>query len=123
MKAGHVGLGSVLAAGITACGLALFAMLATNPAQIGPYGVTLWFLVLLTGLACLSTLGFYWLAGKLNKKPGGLKFYPAARRGMLFSGWITILIGLSSLQQLSWRDVFLTALLLGLAEFYFGAKA
>lgn len=120
-KAGYIG--SLLVTGLIAIGLALAALFATNPLQIGPYGVTIWFLVVLAGLSCLLTVGFDWLANRLNKKPGAPKLFPSARRGMLMAGWITILLGLSSLQQLSWRDVLLTGLLIGLAEFYFGAKA
>jgi hypothetical protein len=102
-------------------------MLLTNPTAIGPLGATAWFLVFFLGLLVWLTLAFYWLAGKFDSptkmSPKKNRLFPAWRRGLLGALWVTIVVGLSSLQQLSLRDVLLTGILIALTEVYFRAKA
>ena len=100
----------------------LFSMLLTNPTNLGPTGVTLWFLgfwaVLGANLAFLKyelVMRFGKEMTKLNKHR---TMMTAIRHGALVGAGLTVLLALSSLQQLDARDVGLVAALLVLIEFY-----
>ena len=94
----------------------LITLIAISPSTIGPIGVTLWFLMLLAALSSFAALVSYLVAKTASKNQASK---PAAwRRGFFIGGYITILLALSSLQQLNFRDAILLALLLVLAEFY-----
>ena len=117
--------GTITIGGIGALVLAALAMRATTPAALGPAGVTIWFLVVLAGLFGLITAAAYGIALKLQ--PGitssARRIFDASRRGLLLGGYLTIVLALSSLQQLNLRDVFLLGLLLALVEFYTVARS
>lgn len=118
---GYIGAVATLAASMTA--VLLLVMFVTTPVGVGPLGVTLWFLGLAVGLAAWLSLGFY-LAGR--------KFQPkltddrqkanARRRGILIGGYLTILLGLSSLDQVNGRDALLLGILIVLVEFYLATR-
>ncbi len=113
--------GTTAAAAALGC---LLAMLALSPVEAGPVGVTLWFVLLLVAVS--GALGLAAFAVSRNLRPNAETgdLVPAAlRRGLLVGGYVTILLALSSLQQLNLRDAGLLALLLGLIEFYVVAKA
>lgn len=98
------------------------SMLVTNPTNLGPTGVTLWFLgfwaVLGANLAFLK----YELVMRFGKETTKLTKHRtmmvAIRHGALIGAGLTVLLALSSLQQLDARDVGLVAVLLVLVEFY-----
>lgn len=97
----------------------LLSVFMSNPLQLGPLGVTLWFVVLFWDLAAISALGLY--AGKtfLHVHAAGLsRLRYSWRQGLLLGGWVTGLLALSSLHQLGLLDAILLALLLGIVEVY-----
>lgn len=115
-KIGFVGLGAS-----AACLLALWA---TNPAAIGPIGVTIWFIALAVALSCWFGLGWYAVGSRLwGGRPAAPQQSDAWRRGLFAGGYVTILIALSSLRQLNLRDAILLLALLVLVEFYLVAKS
>ena len=88
----------------------------TNPDQLGPFGITVWFVGLFVTLANLLSLLLYYLRRIGRKiKPG---VATSLRQGILISLWLTSLLALNSLGQLSGRDVVLISLLVVLVEFY-----
>ncbi|TAK88924.1 hypothetical protein EPO04_02320 [Patescibacteria group bacterium] len=121
MAKGYIGTASVTGAGALAiCGLVL---IATTPAAIGPFGVTLWFVALLVGLASWIAVAAFVAERKLRPKASKNQLITnSVRRGLLLGGYVVVLLGLSSLQQLSIRDVLLLALFVILIEFYMVAK-
>ncbi len=109
--------------GLAGMGLALFLMLTLAPLTLGPFGVTFWFLTLLAGLTGLFAAGAYLVAAKLqSNRAVKLRRVDAFRRGLFIGGYATILLALSSLQQLNPRDALLLLLLLSLTEFYMVAR-
>lgn len=99
---------------IIAVGLVL-SMFITNPDQLGPFGITIWFIGLFIALANLATLGLSQLA---RWRGSSLPLAIGIRQGVLTSLWLTALLALSSLHQISLRDVVLISLLVVLIEFY-----
>lgn len=118
MVSGHIPKASSITAGAAA--ICLLVALIASPTAIGPIGVTGWFLVLLVGLASAWSLVFYLLARFATKSAPDSR--AAWRRGLFVGGYITVLLALSSLQQLNVRDALLLGLLLGLIEFYLVLK-
>jgi hypothetical protein len=99
--------------------VSLLSLFVTNPTQLGPFGVTLWFIILAAALSSALSLGFFWVASKIKTDPTVQpKLSSAWRRGILLGGWASVLLGLSSLGQLSPKDIILTGLLVLLIEFY-----
>ena len=109
-----IGLWTALAGG----GL-IVSLLATNPSSIGPLGVTLWFIALLTAAAGALTLGLYGTKTYLHLHATGIqRLRYSGRQGLLFGSWLTIILAMSSLRQFNLRDALLLALILGVAELY-----
>jgi hypothetical protein len=97
----------------------VLSLFLTNPLQLGPLGVTLWFVVLFWDLAALAALILYATKTFLHvhaAAPSRLRY--SWRQGLLAGGWITGLLALSSLHQLGLLDAILLALLLGIVEVY-----
>lgn len=98
-------------------GLLLASLILTNPPMIGPLGVTLWFILLLSALATTLTLGAYSL-----KRFLGLESTPtnrlkvAWRQGGLLGAYLTLLLAMSSLGQLALRDAVLLAAIIVCTE-------
>lgn len=110
--------------GGAATALMVLALIATNPAAIGPIGVTGWFILFFMAMAAWLSLAFNWASSRLAHSSGSAKRLTASiRRGVLISGVATIWIGLSSLRQLSMRDIILTVVIALLAELYFRGKS
>jgi hypothetical protein len=101
----------------------LLVLAVTNPRSVGPYGVTAWFVVFLVGLGSWLSLIFYGVTKLWSKRSPSERLASAWRQGLLLASWVTILLALSSLGQLGIRDVLLTALLLGIVEFYWRMKS
>ncbi len=103
--------------------VALLLMVATSPTAIGPFGVTGWFLLAFVALSGWITLGLYWLSGRLQHAVVSSKrLKTAGRRGTLIAAVLTVWLGLSSLAQLTPRDIILTLILAILVEFYFRGR-
>lgn len=102
--------------------LLFLSMIMTNPTALGPTGVTLWFLGFWVVLSsCLAFVKYELVMrfGKETTKLGGHKtIMTSLRHGALFAGGLTIILALSSLQQLDPRDIGLILVFLGLVEFY-----
>ena len=108
--------------GVGLLGLIL-SLVLTNPAAIGPLGVTVWFMAMLLTVAGVIGLGLYFVKWRLwPEQPGRKRLGSSSRQGLLVSGWGTVLLALSSLQQFSWRDAVLLAVLIGLVELYARAR-
>jgi hypothetical protein len=103
--------------------LAVAALLLTNPSQIGPVGVTIWFIALFLALQGATTLGlFSWYGKSLSTVGPYQRLTAALRQGLLLGGIVTILLALSSLRQLSIRDAGLLITLAVLVELFFRAR-
>jgi hypothetical protein len=101
----------------------IFMMYQTTPQAVGPNRVTLWFLSLLLALTGVASLIL--LITKRYLLPEStlrVIWYASLRQGFLVAGWVTTMLGLSSLRQLTLRDGFLTAVLLLLVELYVRLK-
>ena len=108
---------------VTSCLLSftilLSLMVMASPSEIGPAGVTLWFILVLIALTTLFML-LYWAYG--HKKNGFVngrrQSVGAFRVAVVPAGAIVVLLGMSSLGTLTLHD---TLLVLGAAliiEFY-----
>lgn len=97
----------------------VLSLLVTNPLTIGPIGVTIWFIILLSMLFSLSTVLLYFIKTYLHihDNPSNRLRY-SVRQGMLIGGWLAALLALSSLDQLGLRDAILLGLLLVIVELY-----
>ena len=97
----------------------LTTMFVTTPTAVGPVGVTIWFLVLLSFLASVMTLFLYFikLYFKLHATKQQRVRY-AWLQGLLGSGWVAGLLALSSLGQLGLRDAILIGLATIIVELY-----
>jgi len=105
--------------GAAASLLVILALWGTTPAGLRPVGVTLWFLLLLLALSADIAVLLDVVKRLFGpKKPQGRSFKPSLRQGLLLGIWLTIIVGLSSLRQLSLRDTILTLLLFAIIEFY-----
>jgi hypothetical protein len=103
---------------VATCGLAL-SLLLTNPAMIGPLGVTVWFVVLFLALSGIFCLALYSAKTFLHLHGVGTsRLRYSWRQGLLLGGWVSGLLALSSLHQLSGLDAILLALLLVIVEVY-----
>ena len=97
----------------------LVSVLASTPSRIGPLGVTLWFVALLINLQGVLTLVLYQLKRGMELEMGSsARFMSAYRQGFLLSTGAVACLALSSLRQLSLRDVILIVILGALIEFY-----
>ncbi|MSR68341.1 hypothetical protein EXS66_00965 [Candidatus Saccharibacteria bacterium] len=101
--------------------LFMFSLFSTNPSKLGPAGVTFWFINLLLMLSSLITIIFYKIR---SRKPSNKDNLMAILRGSLRTGLligfsISLLLALSSLRALSWRDIMLLLLIVVLVEVFF----
>ena len=105
----------------------VLSMFMTNPTRLGPTGVTLWFVGFwMVFASCLSLLKYELVMrfGKDSTKLNRHKMVVSSiRHGALLAGGITVLLALSSLQQLDVRDVGLVTALILLIEFFARARA
>jgi hypothetical protein len=99
--------------------LLVLSLFVTNPLALGPVGVTLWFILLLTGLAGMITLGLYAVKAFLRVHTSSAeRLRYSSRQGMLLAGWVVGVLALSSLHQFNVRDAILLGLLLSIVELY-----
>lgn len=106
-----------LATGL-AVALLLTAALAA-PDDLGPFGITLWFIGFLFASGGFLAVGLYELRHLIHRRqPREMIFATSLRQGLLVGAWLTALIGLNSLRQLGLKDIVLVSVLIGLIEFY-----
>lgn len=95
------------------------SILLTNPLAIGPVGVTVWFLILFLAVTAVVTLTLYAAKTFLHVHAAGIgRLRYSWRQGLLVGGWLTGVLALSTLHQLSPLDGILLALLLVIVEVY-----
>jgi hypothetical protein len=100
----------------------IISIITTNPTKLGPGGVTFWFINLLFLLSSSLTLAFYYLRTRKNAGLTAKKLRSSTRSGALIGLSLTVLLALSSLRSLSWRDIVLFLLLIILVEVYFRTR-
>lgn len=104
--------------------LAILSLFISSPRDIGPVGVTIWFLitfVFLGGIIGLSS--YHYSKKKVDNKSGlGLVFKNSIRSGYVFAGLVVILLALQSLRMLSVGDTILFVLIALVMELYFRTK-
>jgi len=103
------------------------SMLVTNPARLGPTGVTLWFVGFWVVISSCLALVKYKLVMRFGKEATRLNRHKmvswSLRHGLLVGAGLTVLLALSSLQQLDVRDIGLVVALLALIEFFARARS
>lgn len=100
-------------------GLLLASLFLTNPTMIGPLGVTLWFLVLLSALATALTVGVYSLKRFIDHGPTpSIRLRVSWRQGGLIGAYLTLLLAMRSLGQLALRDAVLLAAIIVCTELF-----
>jgi uncharacterized protein YacL len=100
----------------------LLSMFVTNPTKLGPTGVTLWFMGFWVVLSsCLAFIN-YELVMRFGREATRVNLHKvktaSLRHGLLIGGSLTVILALSSLQQLDPRDVGLIIAFVVLVEFY-----
>jgi hypothetical protein len=103
--------------------LAVFvvAILMTNPTKLGPGGVTFWFIDVLLMISSITTLSLF-LARRNNAESKKRLLLSSARTGSILAFSLTLLLALSSLRSLNWRDIILLLLLVILVEVFFRTR-
>lgn len=105
---------------------ALFAisLFATNPTKLGPGGVTFWFIDVLIMSVAFFTLLFYWSQHKRSRYKESKRrcLSVSFRSGLVLGIASTVLLALSSLRSLSWRDFILFIVLISVVELYFRTR-
>jgi len=122
-KTKHI-VAAIIVSLVISFGLFVVSLVATNPTKLGPGGVTFWFIDVLIMLVSLFTLVFY----RLQKKRLRYKDTPkrclvdSFRSGLILGISATVLLALSSLRSLSWRDFILFIILISVVELYFRTR-
>ena len=101
--------------------LLVVSLVATNPTRLGPGGVTFWFINLLLLITSSISIGLY--VNRASRAESRSKLLNSSiRTGALVGFSLTLLVALSSLRSLSWRDIILLLLLVILVELYFRTR-
>lgn len=104
--------------------LVVFCIFALNPSRLGPGGVTFWFLAFFVMVTSLVTLVFYFILHN-KARYQQLKdacFYRSSRSGFIIGASLTVLLALSSLRSLSWRDFLLFIMAIVIIEVFFRTR-
>ena len=97
----------------------VMSLILTSPLMLGPFGVTLWFVVLYLVMASMATLLLYGVKSYLRlHSTGAARLRYSWRQGLLISGWLVVLLALSSLNQFGPLDAILLGILLVIVEVY-----
>jgi len=109
---------------ITTSVIFVISLVNTNPTSLGPGGVTFWFINVLLLVSSAVSISSYAIASKRAKYSGNIlqSLYSSIRTGFLVGFSVTILLALSSLRSLSWRDIILFLLTIALVEIYFRTR-
>lgn len=104
------------------CVALLASMMLTNPSTLGPTLVTVWFLGFwLVISSCLALVNYEVIMrfGTETSKTLRRRIITSSlRHGLLIGAGLTVLLALSSLQQLDIRDIGLVVVLIILVEFF-----
>ena len=120
--AARFSLASIITMTTMASTLVVLALVATTPTQIGPVGVTAWFLVLTLAIGgTLATL-LHLIKKLIIKKVPGPNPTISLRQGLLLGFWATVNLALSSLRQLTLRDLLLSGVFVIIIELYLRLK-
>lgn len=112
------GLRSVTTVTVLSLLILVISLFSSTPDGLGPFGITLWFIVLLLGLGGFFSLLLYSLKRNTSRKEPQLLFTSALRQGILISTWGVGLFALAALRQLDIKDIVLVTVLVVLIEFY-----
>lgn len=95
-----------------------------SPKQLGPSGITFWFIgVLVLIWSLVGFLSFSWKMRKADNRETPIQYLlSATRSGFLLGLTATALLALSSLRSLSMRDIILFILTILLIEGYFRTR-
>ena len=95
-----------------------------TPTEIGPAGITFWFLGILIASGSLIAIVDYSvrMRKEINQQRSSSIYYAALRAGFLVGFTLTVLLALSSLRSLSLRDIILFVLTVVLIEFFFRTR-
>lgn len=100
-----------------------YLLLATSPRDIGPFGVTLWFVCFLMSTTSLLTLVRYRLRSKKLQDDQKLKtFKHLLRQNVIWMLFATVALAMQSLRVLNLGDGLLFLLALGIIEVYFRTR-
>ncbi len=104
--------------------LLVLSFIYTNPKNLGPAGVTFWFINLLIFLSSLISVIVFGtrMFQKDARKQKGKVLSDSFRTGFLVGFCMTVLVALSSLHSLSIRDIILFVLTVILVEIYFRTR-
>ena len=109
--------------GLLGLSVVVFFFFATSPRDIGPTGVTFWFMALFVSLTSLQTLVRYAVRARKTESQHKLRVLRRSlRSSILVSGFITIALAMQSLRALSVGDLLLFFLILVIIEVYFRTK-
>lgn len=102
----------------------LLPMFTTTPQELGPGGVTMWFIALFVFLSSLGTCltHFIRMRKATNREQSHRSLIENLRLSILVSTGIVVLLALKSLGSLNLRDVILFLLTLVIIELYFRTK-
>ncbi len=102
----------------------VMSFIYANPKNLGPAGVTFWFINLLILLGSLVTLVVFVtrMFQKDAREQSLSILFDSFRTGFLIGFCMTILVALSSLRSLSIRDIILFILTVVLVEIYFRTR-
>lgn len=114
----------IILATILSGSIVLLSLFISSPRQIGPVGVTLWFVVGFIFLGGVLALGnYYYKKGKIdNKSQLNVIFKNSIRGGYLLSALLIILLALQSLRMLTIGDTVLFVLTILIVELYFRTR-
>ncbi len=116
--------GLMLAFGLMGAFLVLIAVLFTNPTSIGPFGVTVWFLLVLGVIASLLAAALFKVKVKSPRIENTEEklLQNSWRQGWLLGGALVAILALSSLKQLAWRDAGLILAVTVLVEIFLRSR-
>jgi hypothetical protein len=91
--------------------LIISSFVITNPTTLGPGGVTFWFIDFMFMSTALITFVIYQIQKSRPKYAENktLCYFRSLRSGLILGVSLTVLLALSSLRSLSWRDFLLFA--------------
>ena len=102
----------------------VFSLFWLNPTRLGPGGVTFWFINFFLLCTTLVTLLFFAFLKRLPKyvEHRSQCFYRSIRSGFVIGLSLTVLLALSSLRSLSWRDFVLFIIIVAVIEVLFRTR-
>ena len=115
---------STIFASLVSAAVVGFFLLATSPRDIGGLGVTLWFIALFVFITCSICLIRYIILRRSypELQTRLLLFRRCFRFGLIAGLFLTVALAMQSLRMLSFTDVLLFLMTIGIIELYFRTK-